>query len=142
MSDASGANDSGRNHLEQQTASAATPVEMARAEIARLEKKLGEMAGRREHNRAHRAAAGLPSNTSDGKNLADLRSEALRLSLEEDDLQAWLIAARERLAAAEHAALIAEDVERAKERLKLADLLRRGGAALTEAFSPERFENW
>jgi hypothetical protein len=131
------------NGTEQQaTAAGPSAVEAARAEIARLEKKLGEMAGRREHNRAARAAAGLPANSTDGRNLADLRSEALRLDLEAQDLEAWKVAAERRLAEAIKAEEIAGDVELAKRRLELADLLRRGGVALDQGFSAERFEGW
>jgi hypothetical protein len=142
MSDANGASDSGAlNHQNQQTA-APSAVETLKTRISELERKIATMGERREFNRKTRAEAGPPTNTTDKTALGELRGEALRLELEEQDLRAWLATARLDLAAAEHAELVAADVELAKKRLELADLLRRGGAALTEAFSPERFENW
>jgi hypothetical protein len=117
-------------------------IEAIRARIADLEKRIATMSDRRAFNRRTRAEAGPPTNTTDKTALGELRGEALRLELEEQDMRAWLEQAHRDLAAAEHAELVAADVELAKRRLELADLLRRGGAALTEAFSPGRFENW
>jgi hypothetical protein len=127
---------------QQQTAAAPSAIEGLKARIAELERKLGTWGERREFNRRARAEHGPPVNTTDSKALGDLRGEALRLELEEQDMRAWLAQARADLAEAERAEVTAGDIALARKRLELADLLRRGGAALTEAFSPERFENW
>jgi hypothetical protein len=142
MTDMSSEQQAGKRYPEGIISERPTAVEAARAEIETLTRKLNEMAGRKEHNRAHRAAAGLPTSSNDGRNLADLRSEALRISLEEDDLKSWLAAARERLAAAEHAEVIAEDVERAKRRLALAGAFRRVGGLLDAALTAQRCHAW
>jgi hypothetical protein len=128
--------------LQDEAKAAPSAIEGLKAKIAELERKLSEMGARRTFNREARAQHGPPVNTTDKTKLGDLRGEALRLELEEQDMRAWLEQAHRDLAAAERAELVAADVELAKKRLELADLLRRGGAALTEAFSPARFENW
>jgi hypothetical protein len=132
MSEASG---------EQQT-TAARPAEVIRTRIAELERKIGTMDDRRQANRRIRAESGPPNGTSDGRALADLRGEALRLELEQEDMQAWLAQARLDLASAEHAELVAADVELAKRRLELAAAFRRVGGLLDEALTPTRCFAW
>jgi hypothetical protein len=127
---------------EQQAAQRPSAIEAIRARIADLEKKIAVMGDRREFNRKTRAEAGPPSNTSDKTALGELRGEALRLELEEQDMRAWLAQARLDLASAEHAELVAADVELARRRLQAAENVRRGGEALDQDFSAERFENW
>jgi hypothetical protein len=136
MSDANG------TEQEQATAAAPTAIDTIRAQIAELERKLATMGDRREFNRKTRAEAGPPTNTSDKTALGELRGEALRLELEEQDMRAWLEQARRDLAAAEHAELVAADVERARQRLDIADDLRRGGVALDQGVSAARLAAW
>jgi hypothetical protein len=130
------------NGTEQQATAAPSAIEAIRTRIADLEKRLNEMGARREFNRNARAEAGPPINTTDKTKLGDLRGEALRLELEEQDLRAWLTTAHRDLAEVERQEAIAADVELARWRLKAAENVRRGGAALDSGFSAERFANW
>jgi hypothetical protein len=127
---------------EEQVAAASTPIDTLRARIGELEKKLGTMGERREFNRRARAEAGPPVNTSDGRALGELRGEALRLELEEQDMRAWLETAHRDLAAAEHAEVQAADVELAKRRIELAGAFRRVGGLLDEAITAQRCHAW
>jgi hypothetical protein len=126
----------------QATAAESTAIDTLRTRIAELERKIGTMGDRRATNRRIRAEAGPPNGTSDGKALGDLRAEALRLDLEEQDLRAWLETARRDLAAAEHAEVVAADVELAKRRLELATAFRRVGGLLDEAITAQRCHAW
>jgi hypothetical protein len=130
------------NVEQQATAAAPSATEGLKARIAELERKLGTMGDRREFNQRARAEHGPPVNTTDGKTLGDLRGEALRLELEEQDMQAWLEQARADLAAAERAELMAADVELAKKRLELAGAFRRVGGLLDEALTAQRCHAW
>jgi hypothetical protein len=124
------------------TAGESTAIDTLRAKIAELERKLGTMGDRREANRRIRAEHGPPVNTTDGKALGDLRAEALRLDLEEQDLRAWLEQARKELAEAKGAEQIAADVELARRRLELAAAFRRVGGLLDEAITAQRCHAW
>jgi hypothetical protein len=127
---------------QQATAERPSAIEALRTKIGDLERKLSEIGARRTFNRETRAQQGLPLNTSHKTKIDDLRLESLRLSEESIDLQSWLETARADLAAAEHAELVAADVELARRRLRAAENVRRGGAALDQGFSAERFEGW
>jgi hypothetical protein len=124
------------------TAAESTAIDTLRAKIAELERKLGTMGDRRDFNRRARAEAGPPVNTTDKTALGDLRAEALRLDLEEQDLRAWLEQARKELAEAKGAEQIGADVELARRRLELAAAFRRVGGLLDEAITAQRCHAW
>jgi hypothetical protein len=128
--------------LQEEAKATPSAIETLKARIADLEKKIATMGERRAFNRETRAKAGPPVNTTDKTALGELRGEALRLELEEQDMRAWLDQAQRDLAAAEHAELVSADVELARHRLKAAENVRRGGEALDQGFSAARFENW
>jgi hypothetical protein len=123
-------------------ATAARPADLIRTRLAELEHKLSDMTARRTFNREERARSGPPNGTGDKNRLGDLRLEQLRLSEEQIDLEGWLTQARADLAEAERQEAIAADVILARRRLEVAELVRRGGAALDSGFSAERFEGW
>jgi hypothetical protein len=74
-------------------------IELARAKVAELERKLGAFDDRARVNRETRAACG----PNDKKTLTQLHDEAGKLSLQKEDTIAWLGRARAELAAAEAA---------------------------------------
>jgi hypothetical protein len=117
---------------------APTAVELGRAKVAELEAKIAEFGAKIACNREARAKA----SPEDGKVLAALHSEALRIDLQREDHEAWLAAARSDLAAAERAEAIEADVELAKQRLLAARHFRAGGVELDRGLSAERLKDW